>query len=57
VPTVGLSKHHNDLNEKNLVGVTTISCANQKWRKLRKMKIAFIYPLAAMCTRTCKSID
>jgi len=38
------------------VGVTTISCANQEWCKSLKMKIAFIYALAAICTRICKSM-
>jgi len=37
------------------VGVTKISCANQEWSKCRIMKIAFIYALAAICTRTYKS--
>jgi hypothetical protein len=36
---------------RNLVGVTTISCVNQEWRKSRKLEIAFIYALAAICTR------
>jgi hypothetical protein len=38
-----------------LVGVTTISCVKQEWCKSRKMKIAFIYALAAICTRIGKS--
>jgi hypothetical protein len=39
------------------VGVTTISCANQEWCKSPKMKIAFIYALAATATLSCKYLQ